>query len=488
MSADTLPELFGRRWPADPDTVLATVPGGPTLTYGGFHALSTRQAMSLRRLGVVKGDRVAAQVEKSPEVLGLHLACLRSGAALLPLNTAYTEEEVAYLVADAEPRVFVHDPGAADPPSGPVPVTLDELGAGDETRFDDVPVGSGDLAALLYTSGTTGRPKGAMLTHGNLASNAETLRRAWGFGPGDVLLHALPLFHAHGLFVAAHCVLASGAAMVLLPRFDVDAVVAALPRCSVFMGVPTHYVRLLDHAGFDRETCRGIRLFVSGSAPLLPTTHERVRERTGQVVLERYGMTETVMITSNPLDGERRAGTVGPALPGVEVRTAGYDAVGGVEVRGPNVFAGYWGRPGLKEAESTADGWFRTGDLGTLDGDGYLTLVGRAKDLVITGGLNVYPKEVEAVLDALPGVAESAVIGVPDPDLGEAVVAILVPEAGSVLDAASVRATARDRLAGFKVPKAVHVVDHLPRNAMGKVQKSELRGQMMHGEVGPLPA
>jgi len=479
LRSETLPELFRRRWPADPSAVLAEVPGGPELSYGGAERLSGVYGSALRHLGVAKGDRVAAQVVKSPEVLVLYLACLRLGAAFLPMNTAYTAEEVAYLVGDAEPAAFVHDPGRTELPAGPAAVTLQDLASLDSgAAFDDEPIGPDDLAALLYTSGTTGRPKGAMLTHRNLASNAATLHRAWGFGPDDVLLHALPLFHAHGLFVAAHCVLANGTGMVLLPKFDADEVVAALPRCTVFMGVPTHYARLLENTGFTPEACCSLRLFVSGSAPLPAATHQRIREKTGQAVLERYGMTETAMITSNPLHGERRPGTVGPALPGVEVRVAGAEAaghVGGVEVRGPNVFAGYWGRPGLKESECTADGWFRTGDLGMFDGDGYLTLVGRSKDLVITGGLNVYPKEVEAVLDGLAGVAESAVIGVPDPDFGETVVAVVVAVAGAELDPVTIRTEARQHLAGFKVPKAVHVVDELPRNAMGKVEKAKLR-------------
>ena len=323
-----------------------------------------------------------------------------------------------------------------------------------------------------------------MLTQRNLASNSATLAALWGFGAGDVLLHALPIFHTHGLFVATNCTIANGSPMVFLERADADAVADALGHCTVMMGVPTFYTRLLAHPSFDRERCAGMRLFISGSAPLLASVHEQFRDRTGHAILERYGMTETSMLTSNPLHGERRPGTVGMPLPEVDVRVVGDDGqvltvggVGGVEVRGPNVFAGYWGRPELTATEFTADGWFRTGDVGTFDADGYLHLVGRSKDLIISGGLNVYPKEIEDAVDALPGVLESAVIGVPDADFGEAVVAVVVPRPSAVVDPAAVRSLARERLAPFKVPKRVHVVDALPRNAMGKVEKAVLRRQ-----------
>jgi malonyl-CoA/methylmalonyl-CoA synthetase len=406
---------------------------------------------------------VALRVEKSPDAVLLYLACVRVGAALLPMNPAYTADEVAHLVADAEPALHLDDAG------------LDALVAGASSnpeRFDDVEVGPDDLAAVLYTSGTTGRPKGAMLSHRNLASNAAVLHELWGFGPDDVLLHVLPIFHTHGLFVAINCVLANGSGMVFLPRFDVDDVLAALPRCTVLMGVPTHYTRLLDDPRFDVGVCADVRLFISGSAPLLAATHGAFAARTGHPILERYGMTETSMIASNPLAGERRPGTVGFPLPGTDVRLAEDETI---EVRGPNVFSGYWRRPELVATEFTADGWFRTGDIGEFDDDGYLRIVGRAKDLVISGGLNVYPKEVEDVVDAIDGVLECAVVGVPDPDLGEAVLAVVVPEAGRVLDPADVRAAARERLAAFKVPKRVELVEALPRNAMGKVTKAELR-------------
>ncbi|MGD9797808.1 MAG: AMP-binding protein, partial [Acidimicrobiia bacterium] len=419
--------------------------------------------------GVGPGDRVALQIEKSPEAIVTYLACVRAGAVLLPMNPAYTGVEVGHLVADAEPALVLQDIDA-----------VRALGAGREPAFDDHPVGPDDLAALLYTSGTTGRPKGAMLTHGNLASNAAVLHRLWGFRPDDVLLHVLPVFHTHGLFVATNCVLANGTGMVFLPRFDPDPVFEHLGRATVLMGVPTHYTRLLADDRLTADACRHVRLFVSGSAPLLASTHEAFRARTGHVVLERYGMTETSMIASNPLDGERRAGTVGFPLPGVEVRLAdvGPDGVGGIEVRGPNVFAGYRGRPELDATERTSDGYFRTGDLGSFDGDGYLRLVGRSKDLVISGGLNVHPAEVEEAIDALPGVLESAVVGIPDADLGEAVVAVVVPREGETLDPEAVRAGLRAGLAGFKVPKRVVVVAALPRNAMGKVEKAAIRASL----------
>jgi len=433
------------------------VPGGPTLTYAD---VDRRTAAMAAALGVAPGERVAVQAEKSPEYLLLYLACVRAAVVLLPMNTAYTPDEVAHLVGDARPALVLDDAGVA------------ELAGAPEAAFDDVPVGPDDLAALLYTSGTTGRPKGAMLTHRNLASNAGVLHDLWGFRRDDVLLHVLPVFHTHGLFVAVNCVLAAGASMVFLPRFDVDVVLRELPGCTVLMAVPTHYTRLLDDPRFDADACRGMRLFTSGSAPMLPSTHERFRERTGHTILERYGMTETSMLTSNPLDGERRPGTVGLPLPGTDLRLGG-DGV--IEVRGPQGFAGYWGRPELDETERTADGFFRTGDVGSIDPDGYVSIVGRAKDLVISGGLNVYPREVEEAVDAVAGVLESAVIGVPDDDLGEAVVAVVVAEPGAALEPDAVRAAVRDRLAGFKVPKRIEVVDALPRNSMGKVEKATLR-------------
>jgi malonyl-CoA/methylmalonyl-CoA synthetase len=492
---ETLGALF-RLEERDPAAVFLEVPGGATLTYGDTVRGTARVANALGALGVAPGDRVAVQVEKSPLAILVYLACVRAGAVLLPMNTAYSDAEVAYLVGDAEPSVVVCDPERAERVDAPHVVTADasgagtlaELAVGQRDEFDDVAREAGDLAAILYTSGTTGRPKGAMLTQRNLTSNAIALHAAWGFRPDDLLLHALPLFHTHGLFVATNCVLANGTSMVFLPRFDAGAVLDQLPRCTVFMGVPTYYTRLLAEPGLDAARCAHMRLFVSGSAPLLASTHDEFRERTGHAILERYGMTEMSMITSNPLDGDRRPGTVGFALPGVEVRVtteAGPCApgdIGGIEVRGPNVFGGYWRRPELAATEFTADGFFRTGDLGTFDADGYLGIVGRSKDLVISGGLNVYPKEVEDVLDGLDGVLESAVIGVPDADFGEAVVAVLVAEPGAAVDEDTVRAAARGELAAFKVPKRVHVVDALPRNTMGKVEKARLRERFATGD------
>ena len=498
--AETLPELFARNRP-DPATTFIDRPGELPISYRQVAERTAQLAHALVASGVRVGDRVAVQAEKSAEFLLLYLACVRSGAVLVPMNPAYTDAEVAYLLGDAGPSLVVHDP-ARHLAGDPVGIrrehggdcgwtTLDAEGRGtlsslaDEqpTEFDDVPVRADDVAAILYTSGTTGRPKGAMLTQRNLASNAAALHQIWGFQRDDVLLHALPVFHTHGLFVATNCVLANGTGMIFLPRFEPGAVIEQLPRATVLMGVPTYYTRLLADPRFTNDACRSIRLFVSGSAPLLAATHEEFSARTGHAILERYGMTETSMITSNPLDGERRAGTVGRPLPDVDVRVtdpASGEAlpagrVGGVEVRGPNVFAGYWGRPELTATEFTSDGFFKTGDVGMVDDDGYLHLVGRSKDLIISGGLNIYPKEIEDVVDAIDGVEESAVIGVADADFGEAVVAVVVARPGAALDPDVVRAAARSRLAGFKVPKRVHVVDALPRNAMGKVEKAKLR-------------
>jgi malonyl-CoA/methylmalonyl-CoA synthetase len=455
----TLQDVLGRGRDADP---FLRTPDGIRLTYAQARG---RAAQLARALGVAPGDRVALQVEKSPDALLVYFACVRAGAVLVPMNTAYTGDEVAYLLDDAEPAVFLDDDRLAE---------VAKAADAEPTTFADAHVGPDDLAAILYTSGTTGRPKGALMSHRNLAANAAVLAELWGFRRDDVLLHALPIFHTHGLFVAVNCVLASGSSMVFLPRFDPDAVLAALPEATVFMGVPTFYTRLLDDDRFGADACRGMRLFTCGSAPLLASTHEAFAARTGVAILERYGMTETGMIASNPLEGERRAGTVGFPLPGTDVRLADDEVI---EVRGPNVFGGYWRRPELAASEFTEDGWFRTGDIGAFDDDGYLRIVGRAKDLVITGGLNVYPAEVEHVVDAVDGVLESAVIGVPDPDFGEAVVAVVVARPGAELDPEAVRAAARHHLAGFKVPKRVEVVAALPRNAMGKVEKAVLRRQ-----------
>jgi malonyl-CoA/methylmalonyl-CoA synthetase len=469
------------------------IPGGPVIHYDDLDAAAARIAHALLAAGCVRGDRVAVQTDKYWQVLAVYLACLRAGLVYLPLNTGYRKAELAYFFGDAEPRVIVCAPAdAADIAALRSAATVLTL-AGDEgslldrardhpAEFETVTSAPGDLAALLYTSGTTGRSKGAMLTHRNLATNALALVEHWGFTRGDVLLHALPLFHVHGLFVACHCALLSASRMLWLPRFDAAEVARLLPHATVMMGVPTYYSRLLAENSFGTEACRTIRVFISGSAPLLPETFNDFAARAGQAIVERYGMTETGMNTSNPLDGERRCGSVGVALPGVSLRVVGADGatcapgeVGDIEVKGPNVFSGYWRMPDRTREEFTDDGYFRTGDVGEMAADRYLRIVGRAKDLIITGGLNVYPKEIEERIDALPGVAESAVIGVADPDFGEAVTAVVVAKPGYVLREADIVAVLKQEMAGFKVPKRVYVVDELPRNAMGKVEKNVLR-------------
>ncbi len=454
----------------DPARPFLAPPGEGALSYAEVDERSARIAGGLRAARVACGDRVLAQVPKSPDAVALYLACLRIGAVYVPLNVAYTAEEVAFYREDATPSLIVDGEEA-----------LASLGGGPPDE-EVVARGPDDVAAMLYTSGTTGRPKGAMLTHRNLASNALTLNRLWGFRREDVLLHALPVFHVHGLFVALHCAMLSGAEVLFLPRFDVGAVRRALPEATVMMGVPTFYSRLLADPDFGRPDCERMRLFVSGSAPLSETVFRAFTERTGFVILERYGMTEAGMITSNPLDGERTEGTVGFALPGVDVRVVdeagaalGPDQVGAVEARGPNLFAGYWGLPDKTAAELRDDGYFRTGDVGSLDAEGRLRLAGRASDMIISGGLNVYPKEIELCLDEAPGIEESAVVGLPDPDLGEQVVAFVVASTGATVAEADVKRAVEGRLARFKHPKRVFVVDALPRNAMGKVQKAELR-------------
>ncbi len=471
-------------------------PNGNALTHAEFADLSARYAAALAALGVQKGDRVAVQVGKSPEALALYSACVMTGAVLLPLNDAYTPDEIGYFLGDAEPHLLVCDT-AAEAALGPIAErngavlrTLDRGGtgsfadgaAGQPDRFEPVDCTDNDLAAILYTSGTTGRSKGAMLSHGNLLSNARALTALWRFTADDVLIHALPIFHTHGLFVAVNISLASGAAMVFLPRFDTDAVIAAMPRATAMMGVPTYYTRLLADPRLDKDLTAGMRLFVSGSAPLLAETHRAFEARTGHRILERYGMTETNMNTSNPYDGPRIPGTVGLPLPGIEVRITDPDGadlppseVGVIAVRGPNVFKGYWRMPEKTAEELRPDGFFITGDLGRFDTDGYLHIVGRQKDLIISGGFNIYPKEIETLLDAQPGVGESAVIGVPHPDFGEGVVAVVVPNPGASIDTNRLLAGAGQGLARFKQPKRIVVVDTLPRNAMGKVQKNILR-------------
>lgn len=481
---------------ADPDRPFLLLPDGATVTYGGLLAKTGQYANALATLGIVKGDRVALQVAKCPEALVLYLACLRIGAAFLPLNPAYTPTETLYFLNDAETGLFLCDPHRLPEMAGPgVPGRMMAL-SGDDDSFAtlaarqgtdriDPAFSSSDLAAILYTSGTTGRSKGVMLTRNNLSSNAAALRETWAFTAKDVVLHALPIFHTHGLFVATNTAIVSGAAMIFLPDFNVETVLSFLPQASVMMGVPTYYTRLLGNPGLSRAVCSYVRLFISGSAPLSAVTHAEWLARTGHAILERYGMTETNMLTSNPYRGDRRAGTVGMPLPGVEIRvvspTTGtsisHGEIGEIEVRGPNVFSAYWRSPEKTAAEFRSDGFFRTGDMGAFDADGYLRIVGRSKDLVISGGLNVYPAEVEAALDDLPGVAASAVIGVPHPDFGEAVLALVVARPDANLVGEDMRAALRKVLANYKLPKQVLVVPDLPRNALGKVQKNVLRVQ-----------
>ena len=479
------------------EAIFLSLKDGRDITYAEFLRLAARFAHALSASGVAPGDRVALQARKSPEALAIYAACVATGAVFLPLNTAYTPAEVDYFVTDAGARLLICD-GAARAALEPVAekaaaalLTLDadgtgtlaDLARGQPGTFAPAARGPDDLAAFLYTSGTTGRSKGAMLTQDNLLSNAEALVDAWRFTGEDVLLHALPIFHTHGLFVATNVILLAGGSMIFLPGLDMDDLVAAMPRATSMMGVPTFYTRLLADPRLDRALTAHMRLFVSGSAPLLAETHRDFEARTGKRILERYGMTETNMNTSNPYDGERRAGTVGLPLPGVELRIVDAETgapvargeVGIIEVKGRNVFKGYWNMPEKTAQEFRPDGFFITGDLATMDADGYVTIVGRAKDLIISGGYNIYPKEIELLLDEQPGVAESAVVGVPHPDLGEGVVGVVVPKAGARPEEAELIAGIAGRLARFKQPRRIFVVGELPRNTMGKVQKNALR-------------
>ena len=490
-------------FPDDLERVAIETEQGLAYRWRDLERASAMIANLLASLELPPGARIAVHTDKSVEALLLYLASLRAGCVYLPLNNAYQKAELEYFIADAEPRVVVcasrsfswlsklafqrgvgHVFTLDDDRSG----SLLQRAAQHSDRHEAVERRDADLAAILYTSGTTGRSKGAMLSHGNLSSNALALQRYWDWRPDDVLIHALPIFHVHGLFVASHGALVNGSTMLWLDKFEPRAVLERLPRATVFMGVPTLYVRLLQEPALTRGACAHMRLFVSGSAPLMIETFRDWQQRCGHAILERYGMSETVMLTSNPCrpeDGERLGGTVGRPLPGVQVRlavqggaaTLAAGEIGGVEVRGPNVFAGYWRMPEKTAEEFTADGWFKTGDVGRFDANGVLTIVGRSKDLIISGGYNVYPAEVEGYLNELVGVAESAVVGVPHPDFGEAVVAVVVPKEGATLDAAALVAALRGRIAGFKLPKRLFVVNELPRNAMGKVQKSLLREQ-----------
>ena len=482
---------------ANSDTRLfAQTQDGRTYSYADLSAHTARMAHALVTLGLKPGDRVLAQVEKSIEAILLYLATIRAGGVFVPINPAYTQNEFAYFVADATPRLILCDPERHAAYRGIVPAgvrleTLDRSGAGSlsslaasqPSDFETVPRRAGDLAALLYTSGTTGRSKGAMLSHGNLVSNAETLCSLWRFTSADKLIHALPVFHTHGLFVATNVTLIAGAFMYVLPKFSEVEILKLLPQATALMGVPTFYTRLLDAPALDRALTQNIRLFVSGSAPLMGETHKAWAARTGKVILERYGMTETNMITSNPYDGERRPGSVGLPLPGVEVRVVEPSSgarlpageVGEIEVRGPNVFSGYWNNPEKTQESFRPDGFFMTADLGRFEDDGYLSIVGRSKDLIITGGFNVYPREVEAEIEAIPGVAEAAVIGLPHPDFGEGVAALVVMEQNGSSDEKTLIEKLGESLASYKRPKRILFTPELPRNAMGKVEKTKLR-------------
>jgi malonyl-CoA/methylmalonyl-CoA synthetase len=501
MSNANLYAALRAGFPADLDACAIECADGDTLRYSwrDLERGSAMLANLLESLELPAGSRVAVQTEKSVEALMLYLAVLRAGFVYLPLNTAYQAAEIEYFIGNAEPAVVVCAPRCF----GWVSKIAFRAGTRHVFTLGDDRTGSlldrsspmsdrhavamrrpEDLAAILYTSGTTGRSKGAMLSHGNMLSNALTLKEVWHWQPGDVLIHALPIFHVHGLFVASHGALLNGSRMLWFGRFDPRAVIRRLPDATVFMGVPTLYVRMLAEGALDPAACRSMRLFISGSAPLLMETFREWQARTGHTILERYGMSETVMLTSNPYRPEaaRKGGTVGPALPGVGLRVVSdagaacaTDEIGNIEVRGPNVFAGYWRMPEKTAEEFTADGWFKTGDVGRIDAEGYVAIVGRSKDLIISGGYNVYPAEIEACVNDMPGVAESAVIGVPHPDFGEAVVAVIVPKAGARLDAAAIIGALKGRIANFKVPKQVFIEAELPRNAMGKVQKKLLR-------------
>jgi malonyl-CoA/methylmalonyl-CoA synthetase len=491
--------LFSRLFDGldEPSRLAIETADNKRITYGDLIAMAGRMANVLVDRGVKPGDRVAAQTEKSVSGLVLYLATVRAGAVYLPLNTAYTLNELDYFITDAEPALIVCDPSKADglrAIAAKVNATIETLGADGKGSFTDaaktmspefttVMRDHDDLAAILYTSGTTGRSKGAMLSHDNLASNSLTLIDVWRFTENDVLIHALPIYHTHGLFVASNVTLFARASMIFLPKLDPTQIINLMDRATVLMGVPTFYTRLLQSPSLSRDTTKHMRLFISGSAPLLADTHREWSARTGHAVLERYGMTETNMNTSNPYDGERVPGAVGPALPGVSVRVTDpetgtplpRDAIGMIEVKGPNVFKGYWRMPEKTRAEFRDDGFFITGDLGKIDANDYVHILGRGKDLVISGGFNVYPKEIESEIDAMPGVVETAVIGVPHADFGEGVTAVVVTDGKSPLDEAQVMAALDGRLAKFKMPKRVIFVEELPRNAMGKVQKNILR-------------
>jgi len=499
--------LFASRFPADFDGCCIETHTGQYYSWRDLDRATAKIANLLRSLNLPEDSRIAVQVEKSPEALMLYLATIRAGYIYLPLNTAYRAAEIDYFIGNATPAVVVCSPQnfgwiaqiafkagtrhvftLGELHQGRNSGSLLERAAHQQDTFETAEKKPDDLAAILYTSGTTGRSKGAMLSHANLASNAQVLHDYWRWQLGDVLLHALPLFHVHGLFVAAHGALLNGSKMIFLPKFDSAEVLRHLPRSTLFMGVPTYYVRLLADPQFDKEACRNMRLFVSGSAPLLAETFAEFKRRTGQTILERYGMSETVMLTSNPYEGKRAAGTVGLPLPGISVRVVNHEQVpcktgeiGDVQVKGPNVFKGYWRMADKTAEEFTPDGYFKTGDVGKFDEDGNLSIVGRSKDLIISGGYNVYPKEIESVIDEMEEVVESAVIGVPHADFGEAVTAIVVAKPNAELTEADMVANLKKKIANFKVPKRIFFVEELPRNTMGKVQKNLLRQEFQNG-------
>ena len=495
MSNPLYDALFGEH--EDKSTPFLHLTNNKTVSHEEFLALAARIANTITHLGIMPGDRVAAQIKKSPETLALYAACVQAGFIFLPLNTAYTADELSYFIEDSGASLIICD--ADNHPSlsalgtrfDAAVETLNADGTGSliekaneqPSSFETVDRDTNDLAALLYTSGTTGRSKGAMLTQGNLLSNAEVLVSEWRFTHADVLIHALPIFHTHGLFVATNIALLAGSSMIFIPRFDVNDIINALPKATTLMGVPTFYTRLLGDTRFTKELTSHMRLFVSGSAPLLAETHVQFEERTGHRILERYGMTETNMNTSNPYDGERRAGTVGFPLPGVEVvitdtktgKLMANGDTGSIEVRGPNVFKGYWQMPEKTAAELRENGFFITGDLGKMDEDGYIQIVGRDKDLIISGGFNIYPKEIELILDEQPGVLESAVVGVPHPDFGETAIGVIIAQPGQTPDLGQILKGVESSLARYKHPQKLFTMNELPRNAMGKVQKNLLR-------------
>ena len=502
MSNENLFAALRAAFAPDADSIAIETDIGLLYTWRDLDRATAMIANLLRSLSLPEGSRVAVQVEKSVEALMLYLATLRAGYVFLPLNTAYQSAEIEYFLGDATPAVVV----CTGKNFGWVAKIAFKAGARHVFTLNDDRTGSlleraahhsdvheiaakqpDDLAAILYTSGTTGRSKGAMLTHGNLLSNARVLKSYWGWRPGDVLIHALPIFHVHGLFVASHGAMLNGSKMIWLARFDPTLVIDKMAQATVFMGVPTLYVRMLAEPGLSQQVARHMRLFISGSAPLLVETFNEWKERTGHTILERYGMSETIMLTSNPYDpqqGGRRGGTVGFPLPGVELRVRGDDGqelaageIGNIQVRGPNVFKGYWKMPEKTREEFTDDGWFKTGDVGKIDERGYVTIVGRSKDLIISGGYNVYPAEIEAYINEMPGVAESALVGVPHPDFGEVGIAVVIPKPGASIDGDQVIAQLKSQLANFKIPKRCFIVDQLPRNTMGKVQKNILREQ-----------